>query len=204
MVPACLRCDVVDDVRVAGDHGWRETAGLLRVFVDRKASAHGANPVKLGDREVWTNQIPESFSHLMVCFTPRSDLMQVYVRFDFDKKYRYFSLHDDVYHGEIDRSRSDRPFELGSHLIMFDVGKHIGQEGDIGTIIFTLVGCVAVDQLELLQNSCTPHREKYSKIIIDYKAVTKTGMTGIYCNGLGAVDIAYNPIIIISQPLSLL
>ena len=39
---------------------------------------------------------------------------------------------------------------------MFDVGKHIGQEGgDIGTIIFTLVSCVAVDQLELLQNICT-------------------------------------------------
>ena len=40
---------------------------------------------------------------------------------------------------------------------MFDVGKHIGQEGsDIGTIIFTLVSCVVVDQLELLQNSCIP------------------------------------------------
>jgi hypothetical protein len=92
----------------------------------------------------------------MVCFTPRSDLMQVQVRFDFNKKYRYFLLDDDVYNGEIDRSQSDRSFELGSHLIMFDVGKHIGQEGDIRTIIFTLVGCVAVDQLELLQNSCTP------------------------------------------------
>jgi hypothetical protein len=41
------------------------------------------------------------------------------------------------------------------------------------------------------------HQEKYSKIVIDYKAVMKAKMTGIYCNRLGAVDIGYNPIIII-------
>jgi hypothetical protein len=41
------------------------------------------------------------------------------------------------------------------------------------------------------------HQEKYSKIVIDYKAVMKAGMTGICCNRLGAVDIGYNPIIII-------
>ena len=41
------------------------------------------------------------------------------------------------------------------------------------------------------------HQEKYSKIVIDYKAVMKAGMTGICCNRLGAVDIGYNPIIIV-------
>jgi hypothetical protein len=44
------------------------------------------------------------------------------------------------------------------------------------------------------------HQEKYSKIMIDYKAVTKAGMTGIRCNWLAEVDIGSNPIIIVLQP----
>ena len=44
------------------------------------------------------------------------------------------------------------------------------------------------------------HQEKCSKIIIDYKAVTKGRMTGICCNWLAEVDIGSNPIIIILQP----
>ena len=36
--------------------------------------------------------------------------------------------------------------------------------------------------------------------ITDVSAFTKAGMTRIYCNGLGAVDISYNLIIIVLQP----
>jgi len=36
--------------------------------------------------------------------------------------------------------------------------------------------------------------------MIDYKAVTKAGMTGIRCNWLAEVDIGSNPIIIVLQP----
>ena len=52
-------------------------------------------------------------------------------------------------------------------------------------------------------NNCaleSSHQEKYSKIMIDYKAVTKAGMTGIRCNWLAEVDIGSNPIIIVLQP----
>ena len=81
------------------------------------------------------------------------------------------------------------------------VGQSIGSQGlGDGTYLVD----IAEDKRALRWTVRWRHQEKYSKIVIDYKAVTKTGMTGIYCNGLGAVDIAYNPIIIISQPLSLL
>jgi hypothetical protein len=39
------------------------------------------------------------------------------------------------------------------------------------------------------------------KIIIDYKAVTKAGMTRICCNRLSEVNIGYNLIIIVLQSL---
>ena len=53
--------------------------------------------------------------------------------------------------------------------------------------------------LQVRSSQSQSHQEKCSKIIIDYKAVMKVGMTGISCNRLSEVDIGYNPIIIVLQ-----
>jgi hypothetical protein len=49
----------------------------------------------------------------------------VHVRFDFEKKDGYFSLHDDVYNGEVERSSGNRTFALRRHLIMLAAGKQV-------------------------------------------------------------------------------
>jgi hypothetical protein len=52
---------------------WCETASLLRVFVDRKASAHGTNPVDLRGREVWTRIFLVSDGLIYSVFPSRAD-----------------------------------------------------------------------------------------------------------------------------------
>ena len=56
-------------------------------------------------------------------------------------------------------------------------------------------------EIRVVSSQLIMHQEKCWEIIIDCEAVTKTTMTTIYCNWLGAVDIGYNQIIIILQPL---